>query len=271
VPAAHSRPRPTTNTITTLKTAPENITSPHNELTYTEVLTLPQFLPYNLGYAIEVADVGSTPAATVVNVALPDGTMPEDTLSQQLTFLFYYDTANLIWQKLPTQRAFEDGVWHLQAPAHAPGIFAVALATTNDMGGDYAEPWQPTVSDAQVDLFTGAVQWTYPLDIPGGRGGLGPNLSLTYHSGIVDETREGMNPQTPGVGLGWTLGTAYIEREIQRDDRGTPQVFQDQRDKFRLVLNGVSSDLICVDDQTPCQEFRTQDERYWRIQRRRAE
>jgi len=76
-----------------------------------------------------------------------------------------------------------------------------------------------------------------------------------------------MNPQTPGVGLGWTMGTAYIEREIQRDERGTPQIFMDHRDKFRLVLNGVSSKLVCVDGQTPCREFHTEDERYWRIQR----
>lgn len=93
--------------------ASENITSPPIELSYTEVLTVPQYLPYSLGYAVEVAEVGESPTATVIKVALPDGTMPEDSLTQQLVRLFYYQTASETWHKLPTQRTLENNVWYL--------------------------------------------------------------------------------------------------------------------------------------------------------------
>ena len=229
------------------------------ELDYIEVATLPQFLPYSLDYAVEVADVGDSPATAVVNVALPTGTMPESTLSQELVHLFYFQEATETWQKLPTQRTFEEDVWHLQAQAIAPGIYAAALSTTNDYG-DYAQPWQPTVSEAQVDLFTGAVQWSYPLDVPGGRSDLAPALALSYHSGIVDNLTGKGNPQPDDVAMGWNLGTSYIARKIQPDPNdGVPEYLEE----YTLVLNGVSSELIPLGDN----QYALENERFWRIER----
>lgn len=256
-PTVSAEAAPVAETASPVETTP----LPPIELTYTAVTTVPQYLPYSLGYAVEIAEVGASATATVVNVALPDGTMPEDALTQQLVRLFYYDAANFIWQKLPTQRTLEDNVWYLQAPVTEPGIYAAALATTPDYG-DYQQPWQPTVTNAQVDLFTGAVQWAYPLEIPGGRQGLTPPLALTYNSGVVDSLHSTQNPQAAWVGMGWNLDVGYIAREIDLDDNYVPRCIED----YTLVLNGVSSKLIPIGGN----HYRLEDERFWRIERRAA-
>ncbi|HNT78387.1 MAG TPA: RHS repeat-associated core domain-containing protein [Anaerolineae bacterium] len=238
-----------------------NFTTSPIELTYTTIPTVPQYLPYSLGYAVEVAAVGAAATAAVIKVALPESAMPEDALTQSLVRLFYYHPASETWRKLPTQRTREDNVWYLQAPVTEPGVYAAALATTPDYG-DYQQPWQPTVTNAQVDLFTGAVQWSHPLEIPGGRQGLTPQLALTYNSGVVDSLHSTQNPQAAWVGMGWNLDVGYIAREIDLDDNYVPRCVED----YTLVLNGVSSKLIPIGGN----QYRLEDERFWRIERRTA-
>lgn len=163
-----------------------------------------------------------------------------------------------------TSTAAEETVW---ATTDELGVVALATSTQNNLG-DYAQPWSPTVPDFQVDLFTGAASWRLPVDAPAGRGGLTPRLGFSYNSGIVDELHGKVNPQTPGVGLGWSFATAYVEREIERDAVGTPKVYLEGGDTFRLVLNGVSSELVCIDSSvTPCVEYRAEDERFWRVRK----
>jgi hypothetical protein len=45
-----------------------------------------------------------------------------------------------------------------------------------------------TPTQPQVDLNSGQVTYTYPLDLPPGPGGLTPTLNLAYSSGSVDES-----------------------------------------------------------------------------------
>jgi len=260
-PLMYSESQTKVNPLSARENTSENPTTPPIELTYTAVPTVPQYLPYSLGYAVEVTALGAAATAAVIKVALPDATMPEDLLTQQLVRLFYYQPASATWHKLSTQRILEDGVWYLQAPVTEPGIYAAALATTPDYG-DYQQPWQPTVTNAQVDLFTGAVQWSYPLEIPGGRQGLTPQLALTYNSGVVDSLHSTQNPQAAWVGMGWNLDVGYIAREIDLDDNYVPRCVED----YTLVLNGVSSKLIPIGGN----QYRLEDERFWRIERRAA-
>ena len=111
-------------------------------------------------------------------------------------------------------------------------------------------------------MFTGAVQWSYPLEIPGGRQGLTPQLALTYNSGVVDSLHSTQNPQAAWVGMGWNLDVGYIAREIDLDDNYVPRCVED----YTLVLNGVSSKLIPIGGN----HYRLEDERFWRIERRAA-
>jgi len=110
------------------------------ELTYTEVLTLPAFLPYSLDFAVEVTEPAPLAATAVVSVTLPADVMPADALSQQLVRLFFYDETTGQWQKLATERIQAGAAWILCASASGPGIYAAALSTTNGYG-DYAQPW----------------------------------------------------------------------------------------------------------------------------------
>jgi hypothetical protein len=76
---------------------------------------------------------------------------------------------------------------------------------------------------------------------------------------VVDELRGTQNPQASWVGLGWSLDPGYIARKIDPDPNGVPRCTEE----YYLVLNGVSSKLIPVGNN----EYRTEDERYWRVQR----
>jgi RHS repeat-associated protein len=103
------------------------------------------------------------------------------------------------------------------------------------------------------------VVWEIPIEVPPGRNGQTPALTLRYHSGIVDELRGTQNPQSSWAGLGWNLDLGYIARKIELDPNYVPRCTEE----YHLVLNGVSSKLIPIGNN----EYRTEDERYWRVQR----
>ena len=58
----------------------------------------------------------------------------------------------------------------------------------------------------QVDLFSGALNYSVPIEVPPGRNGMQPNLALTYHSG----RRNGW------VGVGWDLSVGTITRQMNQ-------------------------------------------------------
>jgi hypothetical protein len=72
------------------------------------------------------------------------------------------------------------------------------------------------------DLHTGTGACSVPIDLPPGRAGLQPSLTLAYNSG------SGNGP----FGLGWSLGVPGITRQTSR---GLP-TYDDERDVF--VLSG---------------------------------
>jgi RHS repeat-associated protein len=176
--------------------------------------------------------------------------------------LFRYDSDSGQWQRLPGRVDLETGL--LIVTTEQLGLFGLASVTSGNWT-DYENPAPPTMPAFQVSLFTGNVSFDYPLELPAGRGGQTPALSLSYNSGLVDGMTDESNNQTSWVGLGWELGNGYISRKLVRDDSQVPENIHE----YSLVFNGVSSKLICIDGGDPanCVNYRTEDETFWRIQR----
>jgi hypothetical protein len=82
----------------------------------------------------------------------------------------------------------------------------------------------------KVDLSTGGGAFSVPLELPEGRGGLGPTLVLQYSTGA------GNGP----IGLGWRLGVGDVARKTTA---GAPTY--DDRDTF--VFSG-ADDLVPIGD-----------------------
>jgi len=122
----------------------------------------------------------------------------------------------------------------------------------------------PTVSGFSSDLFTGGATVNYPLDLPPGKGGLTPSLSLNYSSHNVygpvmgadvngdgthnncdivqcDHTKENWSDnlivQSSQIGLGW-------------DINGIGSILRDSTGQFTLILNGQSYRLFKSTEET---------------------
>ncbi len=233
---------------------------PANERTLTVTDSLTPTLPdlhYALAPAVTLSEAPGLNASSELTLSLPLTPSEKATLLELAT-LFFYDPATQRWRKLPTRRTVSGDQLYLTAPSQGPGRYAPALSTASDIG-TYEQPWAPTLAAAQVDLFTGALSWSYPLDLPSGRSGQTPPLALTYHSGLLDALRGDFNPQASWVGLGWNLDVGYIARRIELDENFLPRYTQD----FFLVLNGVSSKLVAIGPD----QWRAEDERFWRVER----
>jgi RHS repeat-associated protein len=141
--------------------------------------------------------------------------------------LVYWDTDSLSWRVSDSQVDVEGHVVRGQT------------SHLSDWSLDVTK-WQsaklPNLADFQVSSFTGAATYSLPIQVPDGPGGLKPSLSLSYNSQVVDQANA--LTQASWVGMGWSLDTGYIERNMQ----GTDDYLDD--DTFNLVLNGIGGLLL---------------------------
>ncbi len=118
---------------------------------------------------------------------------------------------------------------------------------------DPANPMPPIGQTFQTDLQTGASSVTYPIDVPQGRGGLQPNLTLSYDSNLPNEMGASAS-QGSWTGIGWDLNVGSIRKAFV--DGGGTQYFLD--------LGGFSDELI--PDPTNGNLWRTKRHDYLRIE-----
>ncbi len=79
--------------------------------------------------------------------------------------------------------------------------------------GYQAKPgWLPTFNEPVVDTFSGAATFHLPIEVPPGRGGVQPTLSLSYNSRQLDGLLAWA--QSGWVGHGWELDTVSIGRDL---------------------------------------------------------
>jgi RHS repeat-associated protein len=88
------------------------------------------------------------------------------------------------------------------------------------------------------DLFTGTGNTTVPITTPAGRGGLQPQLALTYSTGA------GNGP----FGLGWQLGVAGVARKTSR---GVPRYLDGPGAPADIFLLPGAEDLVPVAGSYP--------------------
>ncbi len=85
----------------------------------------------------------------------------------------------------------------------------------------------------ETALFTGAATYSYPLDLPTGRKGLSPSLTLRYNSHLRDNDSL--------VGYGWEISQSYIQRS---DRKGVNNMYDFT--EFKVVLDGQEKDIVAV-------------------------
>jgi RHS repeat-associated protein len=90
---------------------------------------------------------------------------------------------------------------------------------------------------ATVEVFSGQVAYSVPIDLPQGPGGFGPSLSLAYSGDL------GNGP----LGIGWALGSASIRRSLHH---GVPSY----TDADELDLSGIGGGGRLIRDGRPGKE-----------------
>jgi RHS repeat-associated protein len=159
--------------------------------------------------------------------------------------VFYYETKQQTWLPLTTFYDRKAGLLIAQSDH-------LSLLDTDVNEWQMAE--MPTVSEAQVAEQTGAATYSYPLWTPPGPGGLHPALALSYNSQVIDSSIGSLN-QGGWAGMGWSLDTGYVERDLH----GTLDGASD--DTFNLVLNGVSSRIL----RDANNGYHLANENFWKI------
>ncbi|NJM07533.1 hypothetical protein HC891_17125 [Candidatus Gracilibacteria bacterium] len=136
----------------------------------------------------------------------------------------------------------------------------------NGLSADTA--YLPSLQGWQAGHFTGGAQFSYPLDLPVGPGGLKPEVVLSYSSDSTDGPTAAQEKYQAGwVGRGWSLDPAG---SISRNVVGGIW------DTFTLTAIGRSFDVVrgkslLADDVIPDItnlghfEWNIVDEAYWRI------
>ncbi len=108
--------------------------------------------------------------------------------------------------------------------------------------GTVGEGWRPILTPPTTSLFSGAATYSHPIQVPEGRGGVQPGISISYSSRRIDGLIDGSGGQVDGgpIALGWSLGGIIeISRHSHLKGSGTYQL----EDDFSLVLNGTSHEL----------------------------
>src|SRR5512138_2271029 len=150
----------------------------------------------------------------------------------QEPYVATYDEEHKIWVKVPILETDpKDNSVTVEA-AHFSTWGAGLGSSLPQNGANVLLFDQPYTS-----LFTGSARYSIPVWTPAGRGGMQPDISLSYSSGTVDGVLGDV--QAPWVGVGWNIDDVEIVRKITTDENG-----YGYRDQYALTLNGSLYDLV---------------------------
>ncbi len=123
----------------------------------------------------------------------------------------------------PAEAASEGQEQNAQGPSEPPPEQTMMLTG--------AQPFQST-EKFQVEPSTGTASLNIPIDVPQGRKGIQPSLSLMYNSSFPNGI----------LGGGWNLELGSIQRSTKR---GVP-TYNDSQDTFVLAQQGSSQELVSI-------------------------
>jgi hypothetical protein len=148
--------------------------------------------------------------------------------------VYTYDEGRGYWDEVPSQWNPQTG----QLVATTPHFSLYAVGGGFDVVNNYV----PTLNDFEVSLQTGAATLKYPLNVPPGPGGFGPQVNLSYSSANVDRV-DNTQQGTSSVGWGWSLGTSYIAASQHHWATYEPWT-------AAIVSAGANGDLVWGNDGT---------------------
>lgn len=98
------------------------------------------------------------------------------------------------------------------------GLYGVSSGSSSS-AGDYSAQPVPTLTDAQVGLFSGSAESSYPIPVPAPAAGPSPSVSLSYSSASVDGMTMNTNNQAGLIGVGWSLASGGFDQSDDEDVR----------------------------------------------------
>ncbi|MCW5877729.1 MAG: hypothetical protein KIS80_02535, partial [Anaerolineales bacterium] len=156
----------------------------------------------------------------------------KDVPAGQEPYVALYDEALAIWVKQP--------IVALDPEANTVTVEAAHFSTWGGGLGDSLPQNGANVllfDQPYAALFTGGAQYSIPIWTPAGRGGLAPDIRLSYSSKTVDGVLGDV--QAPWVGVGWNIDAVEIVRQITTSSSG-----YGYQDKFALTFNGEEHKLL---------------------------
>lgn len=138
---------------------------------------------------------------------------------------------------------------HIEIPIIGAEPLTQANANSLEGGsndpGETPEAWLPRFVEPQISPFSAAATYGYGFDVAPGRGGLQPNIGISYSSRNTDATNVGRD--SGDVAEGWNLtGIPVISRDEVQPCQYAPQKARIQN-VFTLTLNGATYELEALD------------------------
>jgi YD repeat-containing protein len=135
------------------------------------------------------------------------------------------------------------------------------------------EFWKLLFNDAKVGLFSGGAVYNYPIEAPPGRGGLAPQVNLSYNSKRIDGIMNWV--QSDWAGLGWSIDQVEITRKIKTGGSwggcSLSGSMRGHKNEFTLLINGASYKLVPANGSQLAGRYYTEEESFLYIVRHNAQ
>jgi hypothetical protein len=150
------------------------------------------------------------------------------------------------WQPYLITREGDEGPWTEVPITFEDGFLLAETRHFSEWAsGAVAEGWQPVYTPPVANLFSGALTYRFPLQVPPGRSGLQPELGLSYSSRGLDGVITGTNVmESSPVAFGWSIdGLIEVVRDNTHHKWDGAHYRLHMYDQFTLLVGGTGYEL----------------------------